>query len=458
MNIYVLYPESEIENKWIIEFIKNLEFTLSRVLDIKTNILRKGHEFNSINKNEYSNSNSLFIFFNGIQNKYDPEFYNELSVLEENINNNGSNFTNTFNICMTPELNSDLPNGLKQAKQYNFYFFTSRRNILKYLEFDSSKSNAWDKIMDIANDIKSIVANNNKQIESKLKYIVYLGRCSNDLQISRDKIQRELKQRNCIVLPEKEISDINNDIIYKQLEDCSLIIQVIGGQYGTSSNNRYSNPELENRIIEEFLNNNKDLKRLIWFPANLKSIESRQQLFINKIKNKSTGNNTEIIESNIEQFKSILPEKLQEQNDKKFLSTKEDTEVETLKKQVYLISKQNNQSDLIKKYAIQFKIDINNFVQEQNEISYLQYLESIATFDNILIDNSNNDSIWLDSKLKDLVKAIGMDRKKTHKYIGIIGKVEPENYNFSFWLKHIQPIRSNNAADLINFFEKIRDK
>jgi predicted nuclease of predicted toxin-antitoxin system len=167
----------------------------------------------------------------------------------------------------------------------------------------------------------------------------------------------------------------------------------------------------------------KPLKRYIWIPAHTKTNDQRQTLFLNRLKRDEAGINTEIIESPIETFKTILAGRL---NDNHFY-IKED--YDNIFK-IYLITEETLSKEVEKIYSTLTLSGLKAVtldISEQIGI-YARHLQKLRDCDSVIIYQQGDNKFWLNSKLRDIIKAPGIGREKPFKKVVIIsGNLPDEN-------------------------------
>lgn len=353
-------------------------------------------------------------------------------------------------IILQPNELIQQPDSLKDLQAYEFFEYTGLRQNFRTLDIKNTETLLWSKILDVVYDLKD------RQLVTKKEgadiQFAYLGNCSTDRLQNRDDFRRELQHFGFQILPVFELTNQSDDLgmlINNCLDRSQIIVQIIGSQYGkTEKGDKISMLEYENNMIREYLANNPQKMRLIWIPEDLKITDTRQELFINRLKRDNSASNSSIIESDPEEFKCLLAYHIRHQNPK--------TENPQFGKNLYLVRKNNSKlnlgEELLKKHSITLSLSEDTSGQL---IQYSSHLKKLKTADGVLIDYLEPDMNWLQSKLSELVKTLGMGRKTPFKALGVLAKESPDIRELQNWLPSLEIIPADNLERLSAFLSKL---
>ncbi len=210
-----------------------------------------------------------------------------------------------------------------------YEFFKSDRVSEKISEFrpefgEESLINFRLKTSDVAKEVINIIQTKCNGVKTSVEEVVetigeehtepkltsvYLAETTFDLQVERDKIRRELEAHGYTVLPNQplplNIPDFENKV-REHLKSCTLSIHLIGHRYGVVPEGaERSVVELQNKLAAERSEKEPAFSRLLWMPKKLPMPEQRQQDFI-----KSLQDDAELVQSSLEEMKTIILDKL----------------------------------------------------------------------------------------------------------------------------------------------------
>jgi len=462
-DLYITFPNDlEQKNtslfKLIQSYIKSFISISERILSSEVSFIIKDIDFNKENFKKYIEESRAFMFFVHPSFEENEDFETELNEIcgylkVENIDPL-SGFSMIFKICLEP-LKKPFKNlCLEQLLSYEFF----EKNIYtrKAKSFDPSTTGKtiglYSRILDLAYDFANTIVNvSEENIETKEIKYVYLGSATVDMHDSRDEIRRELQHYGYRVLPLVN-TPLNlgefEDFLLQNLKKADAIVQLMGMQYGeVIKGSKYSLPDLQNRIIKEYMINDSDkpTKRYIWISAHNKMNDQRQTLFLNRLKRDEAGVNTEIIESPNETFKTILAGRL---NDNHFYIKEEYDNIF----KVYLITEETLSKEVEKIYST---LSLSGLKAVTLDISeqigiYARHLQKLRDCDSVIIYQQGDNKFWLNSKLRDIIKAPGIGREKPFKKVVIISNSTPDENLLKLIRTKIELIDTNKFdAELI---------
>lgn len=371
--------------------------------------------------------------------------------------------TKIIQVNCNPEIKIEFSNNILIV---NLFDETKNKSIDLSENIDELKNDIWLKILDIAFNIKKellVIENETKKSKGK----IFVAETSTDQNSNRETIIREIEHLGYEILPKENFpKEINtfSELIHNSIKQSFLSIHIIGNQYAPLLNNiDISSIELQNDIFFEVaaeLNaENKEIKRLVWIPTDIKPKSEKQRLYIGSFKrNIELLKNTEIIQTPIEVFKSIIRNKADE-----ILETKSQIQTdveENNSKSVYLITNDAESLTYIKtkEELSKRKLRTLEISQKSNKIDLIQeHYYNLVNCDAVLIDYSLENVQWLNSKLCDILKAPGFGRKKNFLAKSIILNTSNTPV-IDFKINDLELIKddkSDIAKRLNSFIEKI---
>lgn len=318
-----------------------------------------------------------------------------------------------------PEIKEEPP---KDCTIINLLDESTNKAIDLSKHIDELKNEIWLKFLDIVFEIKKAVLVAEKET-TKSKGKIFIAESSTDQNFNRETIIRELEHLGFEVLPKasfpKDMIPFS-EFVHGNLKQSFLSVHLIGKYYAPLLNNiDISSIELQNdlfhEVAAELKAENKIIKRLVWIPTDIKPKSEKQKLYIESFKrNIELLENTEIIQTPIEVFKTIIRNKAEEILN---IKTQTKTKSEGIKnKSVYVISNEVNNKTFsdIKQELIKQKLIVLEATQKANKIDLIQeHYYNLINCDALLIDYSVENLQWLNSKLSDILKSPGFGRKKS---------------------------------------------
>ena len=462
-NIYITYSEVVVNENdsiknWINTFIENLQISISRFFNSNPGYIIKKKDFNKANYSGYIKKSDIFIII--INEKYDTDdlFLQELNDICNHLNIT-QNYLNLEGQSKVLKVYTNLidkthePPGLQQIIPYNFYKVNLFNRKTTTYEFNDEEAlECWSKMLDITYILKEILYP--KKLEQEPKSYVYLSETSLDQVPNRDEISRELQHFGFRILPliilPDDLDEIKQNII-NCLDKSLLVIQIFGAQYGTLvGNGRFSLPDYQNQVIEEYINQHpQKIRRIIWIPTGIRINDQRQNVFLNKLK-RDEKINTEIIESPIEVFKSALQERM---------STVETNGIPVKQNpELYLIYENEDRENII---PIKNQIENEGFefltLENSSQANiYSNHLKYLKTADFILIYEGRKNLYWLKSKIRDLIKAPGIGRQKALDKISILSERLINSKDFDFIANRLEFINTDESS-ITYYLKKLKN-
>jgi hypothetical protein len=462
-DLYITFPDGlEQSNaglyKLIQSYIISFRSISERILSSGFSVIIKDVDFKKENFKANIEQSKTVMFFVHPSFEDNTDYDAELNEVCENFKIDNidplSGFSLIFKIYLEP-LKKQLKNQcLEQLLSYEFF----EKNIYnrKAKSFDPSTTGKtfglYSRMLDLSYDFTNIIKNyRTEKSEDTESKNIFLGVAASDVQDSRDEIRRELQHYGYNVLPliniPSNLADFEN-FLTQNLSKADAVVQIMGMQYGVViKGSKYSLPDLQNKMIKEYMVNEpvRPLKRYIWIPSHNKTNDQRQTLFLNRLKRDEAGNNTEIIESPIETFKTLLAGRLSDNH----FYVKED--YDNIFK-VYLVSEENRSKEIEKIYSTLSLSGLKAVTLDNSEQIgiYARHLQKLRDCDSVIIFQQEDNKYWLNSKLRDLVKAPGIGRKKPFKKVVIVYKSTPDEHLLKMIRTNIELIENNKFdAELI---------
>lgn len=459
-DIYITFPTQQINNDSKLYQIANaavlrLQLAINRILKQQVTIAWKGG--NSFNPSEYRKvirESKLAVFFIHPEFELDTDYIRELEDICELMAFERADFIESyskiFKISLEPSKKPLNPPCINDLLSYDFFEKNIYNRKIKSLDFDTSDktSTVYSKLLDLAYDISSSlkIQNSEDDIRENKKPFVFLGLTTFDQQQARDDIKRELQHYGFRVLPFTTLPQTGEEFeraLINNLDKADTVIQLMGSQYGEMlKGTKYSIPDYQNRIIREYQqkNENSGFNRFIWIPQNSKISDQRQALYLKRLRRDDATVNTEIIESPLETFKTILSAKLENSNHISRI------EYENISK-VYLLTEENELPEIEEIYSTLtlsglkvYKLDY----EEQVGI-YARHLQALRDSDAVVIYQTSENQYWLNSKLRDIIKSPGIGRIKPFKKVVLVTSHTPDEDLIRMIKTRVELLNSNEA-------------
>jgi hypothetical protein len=306
--------------------------------------------------------------------------------------------------------------------------------------------------LDLVHDIKESIELTSSDKPISRSY-VYLGHTSVDQNDNRDKIRRELQHFGFGILPLTELPS-SQELITQQvdncLEHCNLFIQILGENYGAMTvEGKNSAFDIENLAIRNHVRQNPGKNRLIWIPSDVLISDSRQELFINRVKRDDSDFCDEIIEASAEEFINLISYYIKKDNARQIVGYS--------MRSAYLIAKPMVPVNFIEMQAARAKVTLKKESDPGNKLNYSDHLLALEEYDYLVVYDHDNDNNWFNSKIGDIVKTLGKSRKSHFKGIALVSKHKLENTAISQWVTGIEVFLESDTSGILKFFEKIEE-
>jgi hypothetical protein len=437
----------EPEKQWINNLKYILEISLNQVLKRKANC-NLAYENDPIQNSEIYIQCFLGTNFSKektIQSIYKNEDLNIYHVL---INTNSLEFSNA----------------LINLKTYRFYNEQTGKILDLTLKLEDILNTTWLKISDLSFEIGKVLRKRDKKIPTNNK--IFIAETSPDQTLNRNYLVREFKHQGYTVVPEDQLpNDIVSfsDQVQNLMEESLISIHLIGNNYAPLLNNiEISKVELQNDIFNEVIVKTESLKRnlqrLVLIPPALKPKSDKQKKYIDSFKlNIELQKNTEIIQSPLEDFKSIIQKKVDgffnENTKQKDISINK-----SKKRTIYIIGNGTNTNAIkdLKEVLNEKGFDFAETINSKNKIELIKdHQRNLTHCDGVIVYYSSKNEQWLNSKLSDIVKSPGIGRNIPFllKAILIDGLREPK---IEMNIRDLLIVNTNKPDYLNHLLEKIK--
>src|SRR6185503_9690711 len=179
----------------------------------------------------------------------------------------------------------------------------------------------WQQFEDLAQAIKRAVESARPKQQAvaaedlPLAKKVYLAQTTADLRDERDRIKRELLQREFFVLPDHDLP-IDSAVDFEaavraDIKRCVLSVNLIGASYGTipDGEEERSIVRWQSDIAEEQTQSDPKFVRLIWMPPGLQPKPGKHTRLLDDLRT-SVRAGSELLETPLEDLKTRILEKL----------------------------------------------------------------------------------------------------------------------------------------------------
>lgn len=333
-----------------------------------------------------------------------------------------ANDTNIIKVVKTPVADEQLrefPEPLSNTNNHEFFEEDSESG--RVLEFEESfgedlKRRYYEKIYDVAHDInqtldKSLDDTSDSQIGRGKAYVSVT---TSDVRNEYESTCRELTAQGFRIVPDKplalEKTELENEV-NSYLEDCELVVQIIGGNYGTVPENSLNSAlELQSLQISKWIESN-EAYQFVWVNNELTPTDDRQSAFLNRIRSEDANSvKCDLIEGHVSLLKEALSQHLADDP--------EDDEPERSGsdiKQIYLVcdSSDEEATASLEDYLFEqgFEVSTSDFGLPPDEIIEL-HRDNLVFCDAVLIYYGGVRKSWVDIKLRDTIKAAGYGRSE----------------------------------------------
>jgi hypothetical protein len=366
-----------------------------------------------------------------------------------------------FKVFPQPVATDEQPDCLRNELSYNF--FEINRYNKKPVTFDLAGKEGpnekfWSRLVDLAYDISDVLTELSGEIipgrPVRTCPAVFLAETTFDQSENRDMLKRELQYlgyRILPVLPVPEEAEKAKHAIDQCLQETAVTVHLLGSWYGDFiKNSKLSFIDFQIKTVKDFIASKQNIRKpyqIIWIPNDIKPTDQRQSLYLKRLKRDEAQYMTEIIETPFEVFKTILNTRLSELTNPPQKPVAE-------KNKLYVIyegsaaSRMSQYNEIMR--AKGFVLLENSSNGDDNPLG--RHINNLLAADAVLIYKGESTMDWLNSKIRDLVKAPGYGKSKPFRAIEIISAQKTADKSLLF-LKSV-PVNWDEEInhDVINHF------
>lgn len=444
------------EDGWVTELRKSLEVRLTQLIGRKPLIHSDETESIHGGTEKADPDASKYALIIPILSKWYIRGEGGISELESYClqRNDGkviqvSNLPYVFKVLKNSVKQDLHPGAIQQNLEYCFFEREVETGAVK--EFSPSLLNQtekqyWGKLDDLANDIHDYLKqvgqlNNNQNANQANGLTIYLAETSGDAMVYRDVLKRELADNGHNVLPKKPLT-AQMPVVYAEamqnINQATLSIHILASDFGIvpEGSNRSMN-EIQNDVADEVMAKTGG-RRIIWIPENVVPSDERQKILIEDIRSSMKGiGNAEVVVGDLELCKSVVDDTI-----KRIVVEKEQrlNEGNMLigKAVIYLIYDIFDQS-LIQPIMSHFKVmgcEIVTSVDGTDETEIRnKHIENLKYCDAVVLYYGNGSELWLQSRLRDLLRIPAYGRKKSKPAKAILLGLPKHDKKFEFTSK-----------------------
>jgi hypothetical protein len=344
-----------------------------------------------------------------------------------------------FTIIPSQLINTNLPEALKTKPAYTFFDVDDKTGLPRNYKPAGSPDEIrlyWSKLFDLAYDLTLKLLPDKKKQDSKA---VFLAETTLDQCESRDAIRSELIHRGFEVFPTHILSGNFKEIseqITEYLEKSFMSVHIAGSSYGELiPGGEFSLLELQYRLAAKRWKDTStntdttEFQRLVWLQPGLKPADERQRWFIGSLRIEEKNAYTEIMQTPIEELKNNVIGKL-----KAYKASSQKTGQKEVQQSIYLIYEQKDSGKIndLKQFLEKNDLKVLSLVNEINtENIVTKHYEYLTHAESVLICDFNSSRQWINSKLKDLIKAPGRGRKLPFKATAVYSKQKTRYTDFT---------------------------
>ncbi|MBN1789686.1 MAG: hypothetical protein JW830_04255 [Bacteroidales bacterium] len=460
--------ENQATTEWSLKFCEYLTIVMNRLYEKKPVILlhddlRVRQTMLGENIRDVFAKTAVFVTILSPEYAKSPAYLKDLDEVYKSVHQEGNNINHRiFKVLTFPATTENEFDCLKEGIEYNF--FEINRYNKKAITYDLIGKNGpqdkfWSKLVDLAYDIAEILQNlsgaDGLKIKSTQAPAVFLAETTFDLSENRDMLRRELQYLGFRVLPMTTIpedAEKSKQVIDQILDQSIMTVHLLGAWYGEFlKNSKYSFIDFQIKTVKDYIaskSNSHKPYQIIWIPNDIKPTDQRQALYLKRLKRDEAQHMTEIIETPFEVFKTILNTRLNE------LVSPEAKPVAE-KNKLYVIYEKSSGGKMAEYTSV---LKAKGFdIMESNEnggdfFPLSKHIYNLLTADAVLIYKGNSTMEWLNSKIRDLVKAPGYGKSKPFRAVEIISMQKTADKSLLF-LKNV-PVNWDEEInhEVINHF------
>jgi hypothetical protein len=268
---------------------------------------------------------------------------------------------------------------------------------------------------------------------------IYLAQTTADMRDERDRIKRELLQREFYVLPDHDLpTDTASEFeaaVREDIKRCVLSVHLIGESYGSIPDGdeaERSTIRWQSDIAEERAQDDPKFVRLVWMPPSLQPKPGRHAKLLEDLRTRVRAG-SELLETPLEDLKTRILEKLAPPSPCVASAAASNGQSDVTR--VYLIHENRDLDGVqpVDDFLYNEGFEVIRSINEGDQSQISQYhRENLCTCDAALIYYGNGNELWLRSKFWDLQKAPGWGRARPMKAKGVYvsAPVTPSKQSF----------------------------
>jgi hypothetical protein len=289
----------------------------------------------------------------------------------------------------------------------------------------------WTKLDDLAQDMAALLREMRHQRapepppeEPVPRVRVYLASTTQDVRDERERLERELKDARCEVLPDRLLPDSAEELratVRDALAQCRLSLHLIGGSFGMiPEGDHRSVVVLQHELAAERASRGK-FSEIIWMRPNVQPREPAQREFITALElHTGPPDGFEFLKTDVETLKTVVLDKLRALPRAVNGSPTQDPNGSSSPRpaplgELYLICDQRDQEAVqpLRRHLFdqRFEVTLPVWVGEVARVREL-HEGNLRLCDVAVIYHGEANQAWFQAKLQDLKKAPGLGRTK----------------------------------------------
>jgi hypothetical protein len=431
--------ENQVTTNWTLKFCDFLTLLMNRISDRKLTFLthddlRVRQSVLGENPGSIYSNTAIFIVVLSPEYMKSINYLKELDDLYNYLDQDKSEKERKhriFKVFSQPVPVEAQPDCLKNELSYNFYEINRYNKKPVTFELNSKEGpneKFWSKLVDLAYDITDVL----NEMSGKTDGLgrpslncpaVFLAETTFDQQENRDKLKRELQYsgyRILPVLPIPEEAEKAKQAITQCLNDASVTIHLLGSWYGDFiKNSKLSFIDFQIKTVKDYIASKETVRKpnqIIWIPNDIKPTDQRQSLYLKRLQRDEAQYLTEIIETPFEVFKTLLNSRLAELKNPP-------AKLIAQKNKLYVIYEKAASEKMSEYNAMMrargFEV-LERSSNDEDNMPITKHINNLLSADAVLIYKGESTMDWLNSKIRDLVKAPGFGKSKPFRAVEII--------------------------------------
>jgi hypothetical protein len=335
-----------------------------------------------------------------------------------------------------------IPDVFRSAASAELFEATGNNNEVRPIGEDSTLY--WSRLLDLAAEVKILSGQAAGASSESPASRIYLAQAAPDMRRNRNILKRELLEYGFDVVPDTDLKFRSADLksyIQNLVDKSRMVVHLLGNAYGEPMKDTgYSLAETQMQYITGYIeaigndpvHAEKELERLIWIDPEFNPVDSQQEEFINQLKrNIENLHRTEIIQTPLELFKSLIINRLRKKQHAISVPGKESREKGTFIYILHAADDQDKAAELARGLSsgamgagmLDYGKQQRNLLSDHK--SYLKECDAAVIYYN------TPNRPWLQSKVMDLLKAPGLGRDRSLSNMQVLaGKQDPlEDYS-----------------------------